>query len=194
MTSTFSCLSFRLVMALVILCSPIWVQCSTVHCVFTVCQHVLYFTYYFPEKKNLLKALFQQHQHFVTMYTPFTTIHLFKCRPLRLLLSPSSPPSLKERYVVSKVPVWVEAAGEAPLAHHETQRQHEESADSRHDVGDGHESGLVCLRDVVAAVLQVDTMERAFHWGCAKLIMHCKRENRIVGIWETQRSGHYYYK
>lgn len=84
--------------------------------------------------------------------------------------------------------MWVEAAGEAPLAHHETQRQHEESADSRHDVGDGHKSGLICLRDVVATVLQVDIMEWAFHRGCAKLIMHCE-QNSTVSIWETQRVG-----
>lgn len=75
----------------------------------------------------------------------------------------------------------MEAAGEAPLAHHETQRQHEESAYSCHYVGNGHQRGLVRLRDVVAAVLQVDTMERAFHRGCAEFIMHYKRENRIVG-------------
>lgn len=79
--------------------------------------------------------------------------------------------------------MWVEAAGEAPLAHHEAKRQHEESADSRHDVGDGHECGLVRLRDVVAAVLQVDAVERAFHRGCAKLVMHCKQENGIIDIW-----------
>lgn len=84
----------------------------------------------------------------------------------------------------------MEAAGEAPLAHHETQRQHEESADSRHDVGDGHKSGLVRLRDVVAAVLQVDTMERAFYGGCAKLIMHYKQEDSIVDICVTQRVGY----
>lgn len=80
-----------------------------------------------------------------------------------------------------------EAAGEAPLAHHETKRQHEESADSRHDVGDGHKCGLVRLRDVVAAVLQVDTMERAFHRGCAKLIMHYKQEKGIIDIWGKER-------
>lgn len=68
----------------------------------------------------------------------------------------------------------VEAAGEAPLAHHEAERQHEQSADTRHDVGDGHESGLVRLGDVVTAVLQVDAVERAFHRGCTKLIMNWK--------------------
>lgn len=83
--------------------------------------------------------------------------------------------------------MWVEAAGEAPLAHHETQRQHEESADSRHDVGDGHESGFICLRDVVAAVLQVDTMEWAFHRGRAKLIMHCEREKSTLSFWEAHK-------
>lgn len=83
--------------------------------------------------------------------------------------------------------MWAEAAGEAPLAHHETKRQHEESADSRHDVGDGHKRGLVCLRDVVAAVLQVDTVERAFHRGCAKLIMYYKHENSIIDIWGKER-------
>ena len=66
----------------------------------------------------------------------------------------------------------MDATGEAPLAHHETQRQHEESTDSGHDVGDGHESGLVRLRDVVAAVLQVNAVEWALHRGCAKLIVH----------------------
>ena len=70
--------------------------------------------------------------------------------------------------------MWVEAASKAPLAHHETQGQHEESADSSHDVGDGHQSGLICLGDVVAAVFQVDAMERAFHRGGAKLIVHYK--------------------
>lgn len=80
----------------------------------------------------------------------------------------------------------MEAAGEAPLAHHETQRQHEESADSRHDVGDGHESGLVRLWDVVAAVLQVDAVERAFHGGCAEFIVHYKSERRIVSICEKR--------
>lgn len=77
--------------------------------------------------------------------------------------------------------MWVEAASEAPLAHHETQRQHEESADSRHDVGDGHKSGLVRLGDVVAAVLQVDAVERALHRGCAKLIVHWEREEWDCG-------------
>lgn len=68
--------------------------------------------------------------------------------------------------------MWVQAAGKAPLAHHETQRQHEESADARHDVGDGHKGGLVRLGDVVAAVLQVDPVERTLHGGCAELIVH----------------------
>lgn len=64
-----SWLSFRLVMALVILkCSPI---CSPVHCVSAF--SILYIIFL----KNLLKALFQQHQHFVKMYIPFTTVHLF---------------------------------------------------------------------------------------------------------------------
>lgn len=140
--------------------------------VYSLCVSIFYILHIIF-LKNLFKALFQQHQHFVTICITFTTIRLcFKYRSLRLLLSPSPPPSLEERYVVSKVPVRVEAAGEAPLAHHETQRQHEEGADSRHDVGDGHESGLVRLRDVVAAVLQVDTVERAYYRGCAKLIMH----------------------
>lgn len=81
--------------------------------------------------------------------------------------------------------MWVDAAGEAPLAHHETQRQHEESADARHYVGDGHESGLVRLRDVVAAVLEVDAVERALHRGCAKLIMHYEWQKGYVSIFCT---------
>lgn len=57
----------------------------------------------------------------------------------------------------------MQAAGKTPLAHHEAEGQHEEGADSRHDIGDGHEGGLVCLGHVVAAVLQLDSMEGAFH-------------------------------
>lgn len=76
----------------------------------------------------------------------------------------------------------VEAAGKAPLAHHETQRKHEECADARHDVGDGHKSGLICLGDVVAAVFQVDTVEWALHRCCAEFIVHCKWENGILSI------------
>lgn len=72
----------------------------------------------------------------------------------------------------------MEAANKAPLTHHETQRQHEERADPCHDVGDGHQRGLVCLRDVVATVLQVDAVERALDRGCAKFIVHCERECR----------------
>lgn len=71
----------------------------------------------------------------------------------------------------------MEAAGEAPLAHHETEWQHEQSTDTRHDVGDGHKSGLVCLGDVVAAVLQVDAMERALHRGRAELIVNVAGAN-----------------
>lgn len=59
------------------------------------------------------------------------------------------------------------AAGEAPLTHHETQWQHKEGTDSRHDVGDGHQRGLVCLRYVVAAVLQVKAVEWTFDRGIA---------------------------
>lgn len=59
--------------------------------------------------------------------------------------------------------MWVEAAGETPLTHHETQRQHEESTNSRHDIGNGHQHGFIRLRDVVATVLQVETVERAIH-------------------------------
>lgn len=78
--------------------------------------------------------------------------------------------------------MWVQATGEAPLTHHETQRQHEEGADSRHDVGDGHQHGLVRLRDVVATVLQVDAVERTFHRGCAKLIVHYKQQNSVAFV------------
>lgn len=98
----------------------------------------------------------------------------------------SSRPSLEEGYVISKVPVGAEAASEAPLAHHETQRQHEEGADARHDVGDGHERRLVRLGDVVAAVLQVDAVERTLHRRRAKLIVHWSREkldiSTVVGF------------
>lgn len=73
----------------------------------------------------------------------------------------------------------MEAAGEAPLAHHETQWQHKEGADSCHDVSNGHECGLVCLRYVVAAVFQVDAVEWAFYRSCAELIVHYKRENSV---------------
>lgn len=76
--------------------------------------------------------------------------------------------------------MWVEAACEAPLADHKTQWQHEESADPRHDVGDGHESGLVGLGNVVPAVLQVGAMKWALHRGCAELIMNWKWKNVLL--------------
>lgn len=57
----------------------------------------------------------------------------------------------------------MKTAGEAPLAHHEAEGQHEKGADSGHDVGDSHESGLVCLGHIVAAVLQLYSMERALY-------------------------------
>lgn len=66
----------------------------------------------------------------------------------------------------------MQAAGKAPLAHHEAEGQHEEGADSRHDIGDGHKGGLVCLGHVVAAVLQLYSMERPLHRRCAELIMN----------------------
>lgn len=90
------------------------------------------------------------------------------------------PLLLQERYVISQIPLWVEAAGEPPLTHHKTQRQHKESTNSRHDIGNGHQHGFICLWDIVATVLQVATMKWAFHRGCAKLIVHYSRENRVI--------------
>lgn len=57
----------------------------------------------------------------------------------------------------------MQAAGKAPLAHHEAEGQHEEGADSCHDICDGHKGGLICLGHVVGAVLQLYTMEGALH-------------------------------
>lgn len=82
----------------------------------------------------------------------------------------------------------MEAAGEAPLAHHQTERQHEQSTDPSHDVGDGHQSGLVRLWDVVATFFQVDAVKRALHRSGAKLIMHCQQTNAIEGLGEAHTS------
>lgn len=78
--------------------------------------------------------------------------------------------------------MWVEAAGKTPLTHHKTQRQHKESTNSRHDIGNGHQHRFIRLRDVVATILQVNTMKWAFHRGSAKLIMHYKEKNTGLSV------------
>lgn len=126
----------------------------------------------------LLKTLLKQHQQHPIFSK---TIHLRRSQR-----SLSFPLSLQERYVVSQIPVWVEAAGETPLTHHKTQRQHKESTNSRHDIGNGHQHGLIRLRDVVATVFQVATVEWAFHRGCAKLVVHYSGKNRVAFVWICQ--------
>lgn len=117
-------------------------------------------------------CILEQHQQHPTFSK---AIHVSRCQ-----CSLAFPLSLQERYVISQIPVWVEAAGKTPLTHHKTQRQHKESTNSRHDIGDGHQHGFIRLRDVVATVLQVATMEWAFHRGCAKLIVHYSGKNRVA--------------
>lgn len=81
---------------------------------------------------------------------------MLACLVSRDTTHPRPTPSFKERDVVGEIaPTQTEAAGEAPLADNEAQRQHEESTYASHDVGDGHQGRLVCLRYVVATVLQV---------------------------------------
>lgn len=121
-----------------------------------------------------LETLLNQHQQHPTFSQ---TSHLSRCQCFFTF-----PLSLHERYVISQIPVWVEAAGETPLTYHKTQRQHEESANPRHDVGNGHQHGFVRLGDVVAAVLQVATVERAFHRGCAKLVVHYGGKNTVAFV------------
>lgn len=94
--------------------------------------------------------------------------------PLSLrLLPPAHGPSLEQGDVISKVVVLLAQTTEAPpLAQHEAERQHEEGADGGHDIGDGHESGLVSLWNVVATVLHVRRDKGALHGRCPELIMH----------------------
>lgn len=85
--------------------------------------------------------------------------------------------SLQQGDVIRKVIVLVAQAAEAaPLAHHEAERQHEEGTDGGHDVGYGHEGGLICLGDVVATVFHVGGDERAFHCCCPELVMHWRKD------------------
>lgn len=87
--------------------------------------------------------------------------------------------SLQQGDVISKVIVLMAQAAEAaPLAHHEAERQHEEGADGRHDVGYGHEGRLVCLWDVVATVFHVRGDKRAFHCCRPELIVHWGKGRR----------------
>lgn len=72
--------------------------------VYSLCVSIFYILHIIF-LKNLFKALFQQHQHFVTIYIPFTTIHLcFKYRSLRLLLSLPLPLHLRSDMSSAKSP------------------------------------------------------------------------------------------
>lgn len=94
-------------------------------------------------------------------------------RPRETSVSCPWAASLQQGDVISKVIVLMAQAAEAaPLAHHEAERQHEEGADGRHDVGYGHEGRLVCLWDVVATVFHVWGDKWAFHRCRPELIVH----------------------
>lgn len=124
---------------------------------------------------------------------PLVTKVNHQMRPRETSVSCPWAASLQQGDVISKVIVLMAQAAEAaPLAHHEAERQHEEGADGRHDVGYGHEGRLVCLWDVVATVFHVWGDKWAFHRCRPELIVHWgkgKREWAALNV--TQQFGSY---